>query len=253
MRRFVSAALLTAALLSAAGCSTMSRQPPLRVGMTPNYPPIIHKQGEAVTGLEAEFAVRLSRALKRPLQMMEMPWEQLVPNLLSGDIDVIMSGMTATDARRVRIDFCDPLLTSGQMALIRRADAKRYTTVDSIIGLDGHIGVVKGTEGDTFVQSHCLSARPVQFTYPNDAALALQTRRLDVVIDDAPSAWWMASKFESDLTVMPTLLNEEPLAWGIHPASSQLKQEINAILGVWRADGTLDTVLHRWVPFLLKK
>jgi len=55
-------------------------------------------------------------------------WEDEIEALLNGRIDIIMSGMSITKAREVRIAFTEPYLKSGLLAAFRAEDTKKYTT-----------------------------------------------------------------------------------------------------------------------------
>jgi polar amino acid transport system substrate-binding protein len=241
-----------AAGLLAGGCKTILKpfKSSLRVGVTPDYPPVVMKEDGILRGLEIDFAVRLADELGRSLDLVELPWDRQISSLLNGNIDLIMSGMTATDLRRIRIDFCDPYMKSGQIALVRRRDAARIKTRDDILYTFDRVGVKKGTTADGFVQENCPRAQLIQYLVPNDAALALRNRRLDVFIYDAPAIWWLASQYEADLAVVPIPLTTEYLAWGIKPGNEQFKQQVNAILREWKKDGTLQTLFNRWTPNL---
>ena len=47
-------------------------QPPLRVGLTPNYPPVIFKAEGHLTGLEVDLAHGLNEELGRPIELVEL-------------------------------------------------------------------------------------------------------------------------------------------------------------------------------------
>ncbi len=94
-------------------------QPVLRVGVCANSPPIIFKQAGDYAGVEAELARGLGDALGMNIQFVDCPWNELIPALLDGKFDIIMSGMTITEQRSVRIAFTSPYLTAGQMCLVR--------------------------------------------------------------------------------------------------------------------------------------
>jgi len=239
--------------LALAGCNSVPASSPLRVGVTPDLPPVIAKAEGAIVGLEADFAKRLARELERPLEWVELKWEDQVPALLTGRIDLIMSGMSVTETRKVRIAFCEPYMTSGLMALTRRKDASQYKTRDGLLQSDDRVGVKKGTTADTFAQEQFRNAYLVHYEIPNDAALALKNRTLDIYLDDAPAIFWLASKYESDLTFSRVRLTEEDIAWGVSPNNSGLKEQVNQILAGWRKDGTLQRILERWVPVAPKE
>src|SRR6266446_6697505 len=76
--------------------------PVLRVGTAPHYPPIAFKQHGHVTGLEVDCARGVADELGRRVEVVELDWEALIPALESGKIDVIMSGMSITEARARR-------------------------------------------------------------------------------------------------------------------------------------------------------
>jgi ABC-type amino acid transport substrate-binding protein len=52
----------------------------------------------------------------RRIKFVELSWDQQISALLSGKTDIIMPGMSITQARKVRIDFTDSYLKSGLVA-----------------------------------------------------------------------------------------------------------------------------------------
>ncbi len=222
---------------------------PLRVGITPNYPPMIFRLNEKITGVDADLARRLGRELNRPAQFVELEWNQQIGALLEGKIDIIMSGMTITDARKVRINFSDPYLKSGLVAAMRAEDASRYTSAKSILAGYPAVGVIKGTTGEAFVrQNMSTSPRIATFSNVNDAPSELTSRRIDVFIHDAPAVVWLVSENEADIRGVWDLLKEEDLGWGVRKGDDDFLKQVNSILQRWKQDGTLDEILRNWLP-----
>ena len=54
----------------------------LRVGITPNAPPLIFKRGKKIIGLEADFAKEFAKYLGKSLRFVELEWEDQIPALL---------------------------------------------------------------------------------------------------------------------------------------------------------------------------
>jgi ABC-type amino acid transport substrate-binding protein len=221
---------------------------PLRIGVAPDYPPIIFQQDGVIAGMEADLAVNLAKGLNRSYQFVELKWDDLIPSLLDGRIDLIMSGMSVTDERQVRIAFCSPYLKTGQMALIRRADAARYATTAQIMMNRSDVGVQRGTTGAQFVRQQFSNAKEVVFLSAHDAALALNRNRIDLVIHDAPVIWWLASENEARLMVAGQPLTQEYLAWGVRRDDQELMEAANKVLERMKMDGTLDRIFKRWMP-----
>src|SRR5215467_10246376 len=56
--------------------------PPLRVGVTADSPPFVLVQGGRVVGIEIDLAARLADHLGRPMEIVNLTWDQLIPTLL---------------------------------------------------------------------------------------------------------------------------------------------------------------------------
>jgi ABC-type amino acid transport substrate-binding protein len=85
----------------------------LRVGVSPEAPPIAFMREGRIVGVEPDLAQALVNHFQRPLALVPMDWQSLIPALLAGPVDAIMSGMTITQAREVRVALADPYMRSG--------------------------------------------------------------------------------------------------------------------------------------------
>jgi ABC-type amino acid transport substrate-binding protein len=245
----------TLALLVLAACGTPARTPTgsptqmggdaLRVGVSPRMPPLIFKQGGEYVGLEADFARSLGAEMSRPVKFVEMAWEDLIPGLMAGKIDLIMSGMSMTPERQMRIDFSGPYLHSGQMALCR---AENVATVQvSLLWGKLRVGFQKGTTGEYFVQRNLTQASKTGFATPADGARALVKKKIDVFVDDAPVSWWLASEHEAaGLVVLNSLLTDEYLAWGLRKGDAALAAAANRFIEDAKKDGRLKAMVVKW-------
>ncbi len=246
---FILLSLIGYASTSNAAKAQETKPEPLLVGITPNYPPIIFKEGSNIVGVEADLARLLGKELKRPINFVELRWEQQIPALLEGKIDMIMSGMSVTTARKVRINFSNHYLKSGLIAAFRIEDAKKFDSFESMTQSYSTVGVVTGTTGDAFVNRNFARAIKISHLSKADSgAYELKRRRIDIFVHDAPSIMWIVSENEADLTALWKLLNEEYMAWGIGKDSGDLLFSVNNTLNKWKENGTLDKVLTRWLP-----
>jgi ABC-type amino acid transport substrate-binding protein len=230
-------------------CTTMaSADDVLRVGITPNQPPMAFKQDGKIVGVEADFARALGAQLGREVKFVEVDWEDQIPELVANHTDIIMSSMSITKLRQLRVSFCNPYLQIGQMTLIRSEDANKY-----LLGFPapppGVIGVIKATTGDFVVQQDLPSSKRKEYTTGEEGARALLKKKIDLFISDSPTIWWLASENEaSGLTVVPQLLTDEQLAWAVNKSNPGLHDAANAALDKWQKDGTAQRILKQWVP-----
>lgn len=249
--------LLMAALMFLGGCATTSTTSSqtapdtnvLRVGIAPELPPLAFKSGTELQGIEPTLARALAADMGKSVEFVPLRWEQLIDSLLSGKVDIIMSGMTITRARSMRVNFSNPYLQAGQTLLVRRTDAAliQMTLFDS----DTTVGSQKATTGDFWAKQNC--AKNTRKLYPTASlgARALVSGQIDAFICDAPVNWWLASENEaSGLTVAGGYLTEEYLGWAIRKDDVQLLEAANRFLAESKQSGELNTLLRNWIPYL---
>jgi len=223
---------------------------PLRIGMSPNSPPMIFMLEGRYAGVEADFARLLARKFGRSVYFLPMGWDLLIPALMEDKVDLIMSGMTATAAREMRIRFTDPYFKARLVVAMRAEDANQYGSREDILKTPGNVGVIPGTTADAFVQKNLADARRVAIAEVRHAAQELKNKRIDLFISDGPGIVWLVSENEAELAGFWEGFGEEPLAWGVRRDNEELLNSVNSILETWKSDGTVDKVLTRWLPYL---
>lgn len=248
-------AFVIAVMLS--GCSTMgpglssgsvtAGPDVLRVGVTPNAAPMVFKQNGRIVGFEADMAARLGEYLGRRVEFVEVKWVDQIPALQDGRTDIIMSGMTRTQLRNMRINFSEPYLRTGQLALVHADALSSIRSAYSIILTDGEVGVVEGTTGDYFVQQYFRKASRKTYSDVDKAVQDLQKKKIDMFIYDAPTIWWLAAEHESKgLRVGHQPLTDETLAWGLRKTDGELLEQVNTFLHKMHTAGELNKILRNW-------
>ena len=223
--------------------------PELRVGVTLDAPPFAMQQGMQMQGIEIDFAMRLASDLRRPLRVMALTWAELIPALLDGRIDIIMSGMTITRLRSMRLTFSDSYMDSGLSVLIRANLVESYRTPADALSGSLRIGVTRGTTADTYVNENYRSGQVFPYLSNSDAVADLVPGRIDAFVTDAPIVAWFASAHEGQLApLIRPLLTQEQLGWGFRPQDSDLLASANASLASWKADGFVERTIKKWIP-----
>ncbi len=220
----------------------------LRVGVSANSPPMIFKQGDRIVGVEADLAEALGRDLGRKVLFVEEKWENLIDALNEDRIDIIMSNMSITPARRYRVAFTTSYLKVGQMALSRSGE--RYNYLLNLADQTKHgIGVKPGTTADFLVGQEFPRVKKKYYKSGEAGADALVKNKIDLFVSDAPIIWYLASLYETKgLGVMPLVLSQEELGWGVKRSDMQLLSSANAYLQKAQASGELNRILSTWMP-----
>jgi polar amino acid transport system substrate-binding protein len=250
---FILTAAMSLACALAAGCAgTGGNEPlPLRVAVTPDYPPLVFESNGQLLGAEIDLAGALGRQLGRPVEFLRLRWDDLIPALIDGRADIIMSGMSVTQPRQVRVAFTEPYLRNQLRVIFPQSNADKFKTVEDVLNTEARIGVAPNTTGDTFVQKNCPRADRVPLRTRGDAAFyLLQGDRIDLYVDDTFALAQILSENEARVGYLKAPLAEDNLAWAVRPDDQQLLDSVNSILARWKADGTVNAILNRWMPYL---
>jgi polar amino acid transport system substrate-binding protein len=245
---FAAAGLIRAQTNQVIAAAPAPAATPLKIGVTPIFPPMIYKENGKISGVEVDFANALGAALGRPVEFVEVGWEDQIPALIDGRTDIIMSDMSITTARELRVAFAKPYLLVGQIALIRREDAFRYA-LGFPLPPPGTVGVMKATTGSFLVQQEFPRSKRKEYKSVEEAGNALVKKRIDLFISDAPTVWWLAGTYEAEgLVAVPALLTHEQLAWGMRRSDTDLLNSVNAALAQLQSSGRADKIIKHWIP-----
>jgi len=207
------------------------------------------RQLVSAIGIEIDFARRLQHDLQRPLRFIEMPWNQLIPALLGNQIDIIMSGMTITRLRSMRVAFSDPYMDSGLSVLIRNDLGAADQTPEQALSGSLRLGVTRGTTAATFVSQVYRSGQIFPYLSNSDGVADLVQSRIDAFVTDAPIVAWFASAHDGTLRpLIRPLLTQEQLGWGFRPQDEDLRATANASLANWKAEGFVERTIRHWIP-----
>jgi ABC-type amino acid transport substrate-binding protein len=244
------AALLCGLWLGCAGSNfSLSGETPLRVGVSPDYPPVIFESGGEIVGIEADLARIVSESLGRPIEYTRLPFQDLLPALERGEIDVVMSGLSITPERAERVDFTTPYMKVGQLALIRSRDLARFGRFQGLRRSGARVGYQLGSSGERYVHQELPRAASFGFEDVDAGLRSLRADRIDYFIHDAPTVWRIAGDLrQRDLHGLYRPLTQEDIAWAVRKDAESLRALLNATVAHWQREGLIDPIVQRWIP-----
>ncbi len=238
-RRFLEiTAVLPTTLLVACGkksVDTAGMGPALRVGMDLSYPPFeMQDKSGKPDGVGVRIAEALAKHLGRPLEIVPMDFSGLIPALKTGNIDLILSSMTATDERRKSIDFSNPYAFTG-LALLVRKDAT-IQSIDDLKKSARKVSVKAATTGETWAMQNLPDVERSVFENQTTCVLEVAQGRADAFIYDQLSIYKYAGENPQTTRGLLNPFVEESWAIGIAKGRADLLADVNAFLEQFRKD-----------------
>ncbi|MEM9582395.1 MAG: transporter substrate-binding domain-containing protein [Pseudomonadota bacterium] len=227
----------TALALSAGIAFADGHAKTIRMGTEGAYPPynFLNDAGE-VDGFERELGDELCARAELTCEWVTNEWDSIIPNLVSGNYDVIIAGMSITAERDEVIDFTqnytqpDP---SAYLALSADADVA-----------GGVVAAQTSTIQASFIASS--GATLVEFATPEETVTAVKNGEADAVLADKS---YLAPIAEADGDLV--MLEQEELigggvGMGIRESDGELRAKFDAAITSMKEDGSLNTLIEKW-------
>jgi ABC-type amino acid transport substrate-binding protein len=154
--------------------------------------------------------------------------------------DMAASSITITPEREKNAIFSDPYFAADQSIMVKKGSA--IATEADLVGKT--LGVQRGTTGAEFA-GKVEGATLKRYEEIDDAFIALETGRVDAVINDfAISAY--ATKQRTDLEVVSEIVTNESYGLMFPKESVELRDAFNKGLTEIRGDGTYAEIYRTW-------
>ena len=195
----------------------------LRAGLSGNQPPLNmkNKQGEII-GLEVDLLDALAQSMGLEARLVAMPFADLLPALVSGEVDLVMSGMTITPERNARVAFVGQYVISGKSLLTK---SKTIANVESVAVLDmpsRTYAALRGSTSENFVKTNLPQAELVATKDYDTAVHLVIDDKVDALVADYPiCALSVLRHPEANLSMLTTPFTVEPLGIAL-PADDPL-------------------------------
>lgn len=241
-------ALIYGGSLFAGALDDAVRRGVLKVGTTPTYVPfeMTDRQGRIV-GFEIDLLHTMSRALDVELELVAVPYTELLPGLLAKQFDLIGSGMTVTQQRNLKLNFSDAFMVVGQTVLLHPSLAGKVTSIEDLDDPGYRIAATEGTTGELAAQRFLGAARLSSFTTPEEGVRQVVEGKADAFVHDAPYNLIAISRPENaSLFALEQPFTYEPLAFGLKKGDYDSLNWINHFLNQVAQDGTYDRLHDKW-------
>ena len=220
-----------------------------KVAMEPTFPPFdtIDEETQELIGFDVDMMEAIAADQGFKLEWVNMGFDGLIPALEAGNIDIIASGMNASDDRRKIVDFSTTYYDSGLVVAVKAGNTA-ITSVDDLT-VDMKAGGQIGTTGADLATELFESGKIKEAKIYNGldvAVMDLQNGAIDALINDLPvTKAYMDSK-PGTIEIVGDVLNAESYGYAVQKGNTELLEKINTGMQNLKDNGTFDEIYAKW-------
>ncbi len=221
----------------------------LRVGFDAGYMPfeMTDKNGEYI-GFDIDLAKELAKSMGVKFVPVNVDFDGIIPALLTGKIDVVISAMTITQERNLKIGFSDAYIVVGQSVLLNKKHEGTITSWKQLNDPQFVIVSRQGTTGEEAVKRYMPKATLKTFEKEADGAMEVANGRADAWVYDLPfNVVYYAEQGQGKVIHLDEAFTYEPLGIGIKQGDPDFINFLNHFLRQIKADGRYDRMYDKWI------
>lgn len=213
----------------------------IKIAIEGAYPPYNYMNAQnQLEGFDVDFSLELARRLGVKAELVATPWDSMIPGLIAGKYDIIVSDMAITEERKKKVDFSDHYFTTGNQLFVPNG-----SPIKDPREMKGQkIGVTISTTASEIATQ--MGADVV--LYKNDflAFADLANHRLAGVITDQGVGAQIIKEKNYSAGSIGGLLNKEEAGITIRKEDTSLKEQINKAIAEMQKDGSYEQISKKW-------
>jgi polar amino acid transport system substrate-binding protein len=225
----------------------------ISLGFNVNPPEAYQDASKQPTGIDWDINKAVLDVLGiKKINVVWMPWESVIPSLLSQRIDVIGADIHVTPERMKVISFTGPAWWYGPVLIVQKGNPLNISSYDQLKGKK--VGSITGSAADLYLRR--IGVEPTEFKQEVDELQSLNQGRLDAVLED-DVVYKEFDKQNPNNNLNPLWTIPVPTAmvqgggygmarFGIRKQDCSLRAAYTAALGELRASGAISSILKKY-------
>ena len=261
--RLLCALAVVTSLLS--GCAEMNRTPSpapssspvldrilsrgeLRVGMSGDMPPLnMTTKEDKIIGLDADLAAMIADAMGVKLNVQKMAFAGLLPALEAGSIDMIISNMTMTPDRNLKVAFVGPYLISGKGLLTKRSALGDAMKMEDLDNINYTFVALKGSTSEAVTRKGAPLAKLMTVNTENEGVQMVIDGKADGMLADFPICVVAAYRHKgAGLVPVKAPITYEPIGIAVPKGDPQLLNWLQNFMHSIEKAGYMKDLGEKW-------
>ncbi|NBO20393.1 MAG: amino acid ABC transporter [Rhodobacteraceae bacterium] len=209
----------------------------VRIATEGLYPPynLIDDQGK-LAGYEVDLGNEICKRAALTCEFVQNDWDSMMPNLNSGNFDVIMAGMSITEERKKDRLFSEnymPPSVSYYVAKTADADIK---------------GGIVAAQTATIQAAHVAEtgAQLLEFKTPDETVAAVQNDEAVAVLADGEYLDPVVAGSNGALVIVDKVSLGDGVGAAFRQSDAELKGKFDKAISEMKADGSINELIKKW-------
>jgi polar amino acid transport system substrate-binding protein len=220
----------------------------LKVGMSGNQPPMTMTSREgAPMGFDVDLAKALANAMKVKLEIVKMPFGELLGALDEDKVDMILSGMSITPERTEMVSFVGPYMMSGKSILTKNSVLAKISGADEFNRSNIKLLALKNSTSADFVRNVAPDATLVEVDSYDEGVAMIIDGKGDAMVADMPMCVLSVARYpDAGLTTLERPLTVEPVGIAVSKDDLQFLNLVDNYLEAYEKTGLLSKLREQW-------
>lgn len=221
----------------------------LRVGTAASMPPLnmTTKDGEII-GLEIDLARAFANAMEVKLTLSQMRFNELLPALEKGQVDMVLSGMTMTPQRNLKVAFVGPYFASGKSIVTKKKNVESVDELAKMNNPDKVLIALKGSTSQMFVEKLIPKAKLLLADDYDQAVASVRDDKAVAMVADYPICMLSVYRYpDAGFITLNKPISYEPIGVALPANDPLLVNWVQNSLNFLEKTGEMDGIMVRWL------
>ena len=201
-----------------------------------------------VTGFDIDIARIMADAMDVKLVSKVLPFGELIPALEAGEVDVVISNMTITPQRNLRVAFVGPYMTSGKCIVTRSEALAKAKESPDLNTAATRIVALEGSTSEKFAKELFPQATVITVDDYSAAADLVKAGKVTGMLSDYPiCVATLKSNPDAGFVSLFSLLTYEPIGIALPAGDAQFINWTQNFLARLDSTDTLKGLGKQWL------
>jgi polar amino acid transport system substrate-binding protein len=248
---FIASLILVVATAQADVLKDIQKRGTVRVGVSLFTPWTIQNEAGGLSGFEIDVANKLAEDIGVKPEYKVYVWEDIIPAVMKGEIDIIAGGMAITPERALKINFSQPYADSGISLVTNTEKTRDITRLEELNHNSITIAVVSKTAANELASRLFNKSTIKVFNTAIDAQQAILNGEVHAWLASMPQPEFLALEHPEkvDLPLVKPILPYKA-GFGIKKGEQEWLNFLNAWVIARQADRWLSAAHNHWFESL---